>query len=597
MSPSSSALPSPPSSSHSHRRAPTSAPTGSPQIAVPLPSITPKPSVDHSPPLRHLAYAVPLSIDLSNRRTDCPNTSLCHDEPSLASSSSTPLSAKPEPSDSSHKRSFDDRNLFVAPARARSLKGKEREGWELRTWTDSDYSRKGRPWAHREMRALPLGEVAHIEDARRKLEKRLPYAEGYPSCNYVGNAILSCYPESNTTLVQNIYSKFIWNAQYPTFIGSVDVDIYLYNADTEDIATSWRGVENARGMIGIVPDDDWWPTESTDEWFNSRENRTIPYFFVIVDANATLTGGEVHQSTFTVIQTAAPSSLSSSLSVLTASSLSSVSSLSSLSSASLASASSASVSSLSAASRSSASASSRSNRPASGTPGSGALQTSPSSSTSLPKWAIAIIVILGFFALLAGAVAVYFCLGRLRKRRRAAEMEVLAAEAGERGDEDEGEDEVTNGSRDPILGAAAGGPGSSAGVGGGGGGGRAALAPALLGAGAGGAAVGAVAAAARDKDPEKDEGGTISQTDAARMAEAFRAALRKPEFLPPPAAESSGESTPGLGPSPTGRAEGDNSHGSNGEETGILGRELMEDELRSEGKSMKNVDGGKRWGA
>ncbi|CEQ41027.1 SPOSA6832_02711 [Sporobolomyces salmonicolor] len=389
-----------------------------------------------------------------------------------------------------------------------------------------------------------------------------------PSCNYVGNAILSCYPESNTTLVQNIYSKFIWNAQYPTFIGSVDVDIYLYNADTEEIATSWLGVENARGMIGIAPDDGWWPTESTDEWFNSRENRTIPYFFVIVDANTTLTGGEAHQSTFTVIQTAAPSSLSSSLSVLTASSLASASSLSSLSAASLASASSASASSLSAASRSSASASSSlANRPASGTSGSGALQTSPSSSTSLPKWAIAIIVILGFFALLAGAVAVYLCLGRMRKRRRAAEMEVLAAEAGERGDgEDEGEDEITNGSRDPILGAAAGGGAGRGGP----------LAPA---------------------DPEKDEGGTISQTDAARMAEAFRAALRKPEFLPPTAAESSGESAPGLGPSPTGRAEGDISHGSTGEETGILGRELMEDELRSEGKSMRNVDGGKRWGA
>ncbi|GAA5977022.1 hypothetical protein JCM21900_003337 [Sporobolomyces salmonicolor] len=588
MAPSSSSSPCAPSSSYSHRRAPTSAPTRSPQSPVPLPSITPKPTLDRLVPLRHFSYAVPVSMDPRIRRGDCPNTRLCHDEPSLASSSSTPLPDRPEHSDSTHKRSLGGRNLFFAPTRAKSLKGKEREGWEVRSWTDADYTRKVRSWPHREVRGLPLGEVAHVEDARQKLEKRLPYAEGYPSCNYVGNAILSCYPESNTTLVQNIYSKFIWNAQYPTFIGSVDVDIYLYNADTEEIATSWRGVENARGMIGIAPDDGWWPTESTDEWFNSRENRTIPYFFVIVDANTTLTGGEAHQSTFTVIQTAAPSSLSSSLSVLTASSLASASSLSSLSAASLASASSASASSLSAASRSSASASSsRANRPASGTSGSGALQISPSSSTSLPKWAIAIIVILGFFALLAGAVAVYLCLGRMRKRRRAAEMEVLAAEAGERGDgEDEGEDEVTNGSRDPILGAAAG-------VGAGRGG---PLAPALLGAGAGGAAVGAVAAR-RDKDPEKDEGGTISQTDAARMAEAFRAALRKPEFLPPTAAEASGESAPGLGPSPTGRAEGDISHGSTGEETGILGRELMEDELRSEGKSMRKVDGGKRWGA
>ena len=81
-----------------------------------------------------------------------------------------------------------------------------------------------------------------------------------------------------------------------------DVDIYLYNANTEDIATSWRGVQNARGMIGIVPDEEWWPEQSASEWFNRESNVTIPYFFVIVDGGDELTGGETHQSTFTVIR-------------------------------------------------------------------------------------------------------------------------------------------------------------------------------------------------------------------------------------------------------------------------------------------------------
>lgn len=51
----------------------------------------------------------------------------------------------------------------------------------------------------------------------------LPFSSGWdadPDCNYVGNNILSCFPESNTTLVQNIWSKFIWNAQYPVWIGA-----------------------------------------------------------------------------------------------------------------------------------------------------------------------------------------------------------------------------------------------------------------------------------------------------------------------------------------------------------------------------------------
>jgi hypothetical protein len=125
----------------------------------------------------------------------------------------------------------------------------------------------------------------------------------------------------------------------------------------------------------------------------------------------------------------------------------------------------------------------------------------------------------------------------------------------------------------------------------------------------GGAAVGAggiaaLAAAAKDAEKAEDEG-TISHTDAARMAEAFRAALRtQPEFGDIPD-DSPGESTDALagaavaggarpGASPTKEAGG--SHGS-GEEQNQKGRALAEEELRSEGRSMKSVEGGgKRWG-
>ncbi|GAA6017372.1 hypothetical protein JCM10207_005612 [Rhodosporidiobolus poonsookiae] len=426
--------------------------------------------------------------------------------------------------------------------------------------------------------------------------RQFPYAEGYPDCSYVDNSVLSCYPETNTTLVQDEYSLFIWNSRYPTFIGAGAVDVYLYNANTQAIAASWTNLTNAAGMMSIQPEDLWWadPAQTTSEWFGSAAgNRTQPYFFVVVDAGTTLDGGESHQATFDVVQTAAPTSLSSSLAALTSSSLSSISSASA-SSASLA-------SSLSAASVSSSlsGASATSSSRSGGRDRSGDLQNGGSSSP-FPRWAIAVIVVLGVLALVAGALAVYFCLGRARRRRREDDA------ARQRGSVATFDDDVTNGSSDPILGAGARARGStvnsanlaspsSAGFGSGVG----------VGAAAGAGALGALAAGGTH-DPEKhDEATTLSHTDAARMAEAFRAALRRPEFVPGegspegdspsderPASAAAGAG-PGAGPSPTGRPGGDESGGSG--ERNEAGRALVEDELRSEGKSMKSVGGG-RWG-
>ncbi|CDR48749.1 hypothetical protein NBRC10512_002947 [Rhodotorula toruloides] len=436
---------------------------------------------------------------------------------------------------------------------------------------------------------------------RRRMEKRqwqLPHADGYPNCNYVDNSIFTCYPESNTTLVQSDYSLVIWNAMQPSFINRQYVDVYLYNADTQDIATSWKNESNAQGMIGIVPSDPWWPgPQSAQSWFGSNaQNRTTPYFFVVVPAGQQLTGGEVHGATFRAIQTAAPSSLSSSLAALTASSVSSASS------ASVASASS-SLSALSALSASSASAlasrngSSTGSSSPSGTSRSGSLQNESSSGPAIPRYAIALIVILGFLALVGGAIALYL-LGRARRRRREREAALAAGAAGagagaSRSGDFMSEDDFTHGSQDPILGA--GGARGSASSG------RPRASSSVAGAGAGTAGGSAAGAAAAPLMSERDES-MLSHSDAARMAEAFRAALRRPDFPAPgpgvegAAAAGVAAAGPGAGPSPTGAAGGDDSNGS-GEGNGV-GRGLLEDELRGEGKSMRQVEGrGKGWGA
>ncbi|GAA5974625.1 hypothetical protein JCM11641_007029 [Rhodosporidiobolus odoratus] len=439
--------------------------------------------------------------------------------------------------------------------------------------------------------------VDEREEMAGLAKRQYPYAEGYPSCSNVGNGVLSCFPETNTTLTQGEYSKFIWNSRFPTFIGAGAVDVYLYNADTDDVAANWRNRTNANGMLSILPEDQWWasPTQSTDDWFgDAARNRTTPYYFVVVDGGTNLSGGEEHQATFDVVQTAAPTSLSSALAALTSSSMSSLSSASAASSASLASAS-ASASSLSSL-RSASSAGSLSDASGSGSATSrggrnsgGDLQNSSSSGPAIPKWAIALIVIFGVLALVAGGFAVYFCLGRARKRRQADEAARRA--------QDMDDDDLTNGSRDPILGARGSVSGSAA--------------HSAVAAGAAGPGAGALAAGVAGKEGEKrEDDSTLSHTDAAKMAAAFRAALRKPEFptggsspdespgepgLPPPVLAGAGAAGPGAGPSPRGARSGDVSEGSG--ERDAAGRALVEDELRSEGRSMKSVaGGGKRWG-
>lgn len=92
--------------------------------------------------------------------------------------------------------------------------------------------------------------------------------------------------------------------------------------------------------------------------------------------------------------------------------------------------------------------------------------------------------------------------------------------------------------------------------------------------------------------------GPITHTDAAIMAEAFRKALRKPEF-------PSGDTTPSPGAEGLARAEeGSSDSGEYGfpkRESAILGGgggagELLEQEIRSEGRSLSSVPGGQRWG-
>ncbi|GHJ86587.1 hypothetical protein NliqN6_2989 [Naganishia liquefaciens] len=219
-----------------------------------------------------------------------------------------------------------------------------------------------------------------------------PVAEGYPSCDNVGNTVLSCFPTTNTTLTQGIYSRFIWNANYPTFIAADNrVDVYLFYADSMEVARNWTRLPNDAGMCAILPDDDWWESRKEARELPLGRNRTWEYYFVVVPSGETLNGGETHQSTFGAVQTAPPRSV--------------------LASISLASASSASVASL--ASASLRSSSSRS--PTATSTGSLQNGVDPQPGSAFPKWAIAVITILGVLLLL---VVLGIAIALLRRRSR-----------------------------------------------------------------------------------------------------------------------------------------------------------------------------------
>lgn len=212
-----------------------------------------------------------------------------------------------------------------------------------------------------------------------------PVAEGYPMCDNVGNTELSCFPEQNTTLVQDKWSKFIWNANYPSFIENGRVDVFLFNAGSMYIAQNYTNLPNSQGMCAIQPTEIWWSNIPSASSLPLSQNATYSYYFVIVPHGQTLNGGEVHQSTFEAIQTSPPSAVLASIS--SASSVSSASSASSARSASSAS------SAMSASSVSAAKAK----------PTDGSLQgtNGPGNAVEFPKWAIAVMVVLGTLLLCA----------------------------------------------------------------------------------------------------------------------------------------------------------------------------------------------------
>lgn len=198
-----------------------------------------------------------------------------------------------------------------------------------------------------------------------------PVFEGYPSCDNVGNTLVSCFPLSNTTITQSTWSKFIYNSNYPSFVENGEVDVWLYQADSGEEVRNWKGIPTRQGSVEIRPDEDWWKDQDRATELTQGGRETYSFYFVVVPGGETLDGGEPHQNTFRAVQTALPSAVLASISMSSASA-----SMASVSSASLAAA-----SSSSSAGATSTEGGNRGGRGADGT-----LQNAQSGGSGFPKW-------------------------------------------------------------------------------------------------------------------------------------------------------------------------------------------------------------------
>ncbi|KAI9058188.1 hypothetical protein FKP32DRAFT_1581745 [Trametes sanguinea] len=370
------------------------------------------------------------------------------------------------------------------------------------------------------------------------------------------NNVISCWPVSSSTVAQHEWATFVWNSRLPQWAQTEAVNIYLFQADSGEQVLSALDVPNPlfeAGSKHFQVNDSWWGSRG-NTW--NGQNVSFPMYFVITRNDRPLDNSAIPQATFTAVQTTFADSIIASMSS---------------SSAAAASRSSASAASLSSvlASQSRASASAHSTpTPTTGAIGPNATSTASGNAgsvqgantgSSFPKWAIAVIVVLGFLALVASGILAFYIARRFRRRRDAmlshrnsmGSSTPMMSGAGGAG-----------GPQSPVLGPAAL-AAAGAGAGAGYGYGRA-NSPGAEGEGHDGASMMSRAS----------DAGPFSGADAAIMANAFRQALRKPDFADRPVEEGESPDDQGAG-----------THGG----PGPGHSQLINQELAEEGRDIRSV--------
>ncbi|KDQ62171.1 hypothetical protein JAAARDRAFT_121803 [Jaapia argillacea MUCL 33604] len=350
-------------------------------------------------------------------------------------------------------------------------------------------------------------------------------AQAKINCEFFsGNDVLSCFPDSQTVIPQHQWANFVWNSRVPYFTQTNLVDVFLFHGDTQEQIFHWPNYTNPTdraGYVSVQVNDSWWGDRGVN-W--NGQNVSFTYFWVITRSDVGLDGSQIPQSTFTAVQTTYADSVASSMSIASAS----------------------------AASASSASARASTSRPQSSS-GSGSIQ-SGAGAGAFPHWAIAVIVVLGFLAIVAFGILTFLIMRRMRDRRR----NVSRRESGSSESPMIVNDPPNQAPYTPLLGDGA----TAMAMAG-------AARPASLRARPASVVQHDDGASIISRAQSAGESAPFSGADAAIMADAFRKALRKPDFADRPFEEGESPDHPEDQPPPR---------------TDLINRELAE-----EGRDIRSV--------
>ncbi|KAK7690113.1 hypothetical protein QCA50_006761 [Cerrena zonata] len=316
------------------------------------------------------------------------------------------------------------------------------------------------------------------------------------------NSVFSCFPISNTSIPQHELASFVWNSRLPQFTRTSSLNIYLFEAASNSIVAQWLNHPNPTDRAGVLRyqvNDTWWGDRGAG-W--DGDNRNFLFYWVATAPEADPKVQGIPQPIFTAVQTTFADFA--------------VASMSSAAAASSSSAAQASLSSAAAAaSRSSASAAGHTSSASGGPNPTGNVQ-SGSGGSQFPHWAIAVIVVLGVLALLASVILTFFILRRIRNNRIASNRNSMGSASPMMANV-----QTEHTPQSPLLGSAV----------------------------AGGAL-----SSHRATSPDMHDGAStmsrgseaapFSGADAAVMADAFRTALRKPNFADQPVEEGESPDEP-----------------------------------------------------
>ncbi|KAF7291675.1 hypothetical protein HMN09_01258800 [Mycena chlorophos] len=352
-----------------------------------------------------------------------------------------------------------------------------------------------------------------------------------------GNDVVSCFPTESTVIAQHQWAAFVWNSNLPQFTQTDRVNIYLFHGQSS--ACNPPFVSHPKQEI-LKSKSSSFPTKSipraslgtsrrrlTTRWWGDRgtnydgTNISYPFFWIMSRSDESIDDGIAQpQATFTAVQTTYADSVLAAMSSTSAAAAAS----SAAHAASIA---------TPATTGSSLSIKSTATSEVQGA----------TSSSNFPHWAIAVIVVLGFLAIATTCILAFFIIRRVRRRN------AIESNRSSMGSSTPMMANTAHSAASPLLASAAIPARSTAS--------HAQNAPSVV----------SPDGASTISRAGSGDAGPFSGADAAIMADAFRKALRKPDFADRPVEE--GES-PDTNPEAT--------------EEQLISRELAD-----EGKDIRSV--------